>query len=191
MRAPAVRGSGVDERIMRFAAGHRSFLFTRVSQVVMALGGRKADVVAVVIVAVYVWRTRRWVPVAAAGVAALGSLGSAAVLKQLIARPRPPVARAIVYASGYSMPSSDAAFTAAVAAAAYLAWRAGADPRIRRWVAGALVAVNLLVGLCLVYVGAHWATDVLAGWALGVAVAVAAVRLVREVAGRRSVPARS
>jgi undecaprenyl-diphosphatase len=43
-----------------------------------------------------------------------------------------------------------------------LAWRAG-----RRWLAAALAAVILLVGISRVYLGAHWVSDVAGGYAIG------------------------
>ena len=45
--------------------------------------------------------------------------------------------------------------------------------RFKAYVIGVAVLLTLLVGLTRVYLAAHWATDVLAGWSVGAAWAMA------------------
>ncbi|MFJ9520729.1 phosphatase PAP2 family protein [Kitasatospora sp. NPDC101801] len=83
-----------------------------------------------------------------------------------VGRSRPPVADWATSASGYSYPSGHT-FTAAVAAG-LLAWALLRVAR-RPWVTPAVVALGaagVAVGLSRVYLGVHWAFDVLGGWLL-------------------------
>jgi undecaprenyl-diphosphatase len=72
--------------------------------------------------------------------------------------------------SGQSFPSTHASDSAA--AAVIFAWGA---PRLSTLG----LALVLLVGISRVYLGVHWPTDVLAGWALGALVGMALITIAR------------
>lgn len=108
---------------------------------------------------------------------------SETVIKPLVGRPRPtgvPEIAAQLHvlgprpsAASLSFPSGTASACAAAAALIWLAWgrRAGV----------AATAFAVLVSLSRLYVGVHWPSDLLAGGALGAAVAYGAWRLSRWV----------
>ncbi len=87
--------------------------------------------------------------------------------KLLVHRPRPDGGLFIV--SGYSFPSGHAAMSAIFFG--FLLWAykddVAAGARRRLFVA-AMLLLPFLVGLSRLYLGVHWTSDVLAGWALGV-----------------------
>jgi undecaprenyl-diphosphatase len=101
---------------------------------------------------------------------------SVRLIKPQVARIRPcnadpkHVAHPLGCGAGLSFPSTHATDTAA--AAAILTWGA---PRL----SPVGIGLALLVGISRVYLGVHWPTDVLAGWALGAAVGLALLALNR------------
>ena len=124
--------------------------------------------------AIAVWR--KGVRRGAAGVAlsALGAVVAYETLKRLVGRARPPGLGLVSEAGTYSFPSAHATASAAVCAAlAYVCWREGFVNRF--WAVALGAGVPALVGTSRVYLDAHWASDVVAGWAVGALIAAMCV----------------
>ena len=84
--------------------------------------------------------------------------------------------------AGFSMPSGHAAASAAVATSVMIAMH---DTPVGRAVCVIAVTFALLVGLSRVVLGAHFPTDVLAGWCMGVGITLLLAVAVERFAPRR------
>jgi membrane protein DedA with SNARE-associated domain/membrane-associated phospholipid phosphatase len=165
----------VDAPITRELIEHRVDWLTSAMEGVTELGHIAVLSLAVLITGVVVQRlTRNWLPLLILGLALLGAVALTDVVKPLVGRLRPDMGP-LVSADGFAFPSGHATQSAAVyGGIAYLAagWFRTWKSKVAAWT-GALLLV-LLVGFSRVYLGLHWTTDVLGGYALG-AVWLAAV----------------
>jgi undecaprenyl-diphosphatase len=119
-------------------------------------------------------------------VAAGGAFNS--FLKAVFVRDRPDVVPHLVDVSSASFPSGHAMNSAMVyLTLAALLITAERSRRVRAFLMAAAVLLTLLVGLSRVYLGVHWPTDVLAGWAVGAAWAIGCA-ILAGVLRRRSAP---
>jgi undecaprenyl-diphosphatase len=111
--------------------------------------------------------SRHWRGASALAISVLATQGVVSLAKGLAERPRPDEGGAMVNSGGFSFPSAHSA--SAVALYVMLALIAGTALRDRvrapAWVAA--VALALAIGVSRVYLGAHYPTDVLAGWLTG------------------------
>ncbi len=165
-------GDGVaalDHPVASFVAAHRTGALTTVMRAASSVGGPVVlgiFTVAAGVVLGIIWRSRAAVLVA--GVTVVGNGVLTLALKQAVARPRPPLGGGLAAADGYAFPSGHAA--TAAAAFGVLAFLCGGPlrawtARVALWAAAAMLAT--LVGISRIYLGVHWTTDVLGGWAFG------------------------
>ncbi|MFE7520356.1 phosphatase PAP2 family protein [Streptomyces halstedii] len=104
-------------------------------------------------------------------------------LMTAIARPRPPAQDWLTHASRWSFPSGHTTTSAMAAGLLVLALLARRPAAYRLWV-GLTVVWAAVVGISRVWLGVHWATDVLAGWLL----AAAWTLLAAAIAARSTAP---
>ena len=183
----------VDPHVTAWAIAHRADWLTATFKVVTWLGSIAVIIPAGLAVGLYfVIRRRDWRPLALLTAAVAGAIVLYQIVKAVVGRPRPPAAIWIGHFTGAAFPSGHATQSAAFYAMLAIVLGMGLSVRMRvvAWNAAALVV--LIVGASRVYLGAHWLTDVLAGYALGVCwVAVVTAVLLATAPGARSRPSRS
>jgi undecaprenyl-diphosphatase len=156
-----------DEPILAWLRAHQSPGLTRLMLIVTDLGATRILLPVAVFSGLLLWlhgnkRSSIFVWVTAAG-AGLINTG----LKLFFERARPEELLRLSPAAGFAFPSGHSMGAAAVygALAIVLATR---FPRIKWPAIGVCTAIVAGVGLSRSYLGVHYPSDVLAGWALGV-----------------------
>ncbi len=148
---------------------NRSPALTAVAVVVTTVGNTAAMAVLAVLVGLFCWfRGRR-----ADAVLAVVAMGTASIvyttIKDVLDRPRPPVADRLVTVGNQSLPSGHATMSIVVIGTiVVLAWHSLA-PRGRTVLVVLGAAWVGAVGATRVYLGVHWFSDVIAGWLVGAA----------------------
>lgn len=118
-------------------------------------------------------------------VAVVAAQALAEIIKAWVARPRPPpmLHHDLVYSasfpSGHSMMSPVVYLTLAAFVSAGQSRHA-----VKAMMFGLALVLVFAIGVSRVYLGVHWPTDVLAGWALGAAVATAATLALMAASAR-------
>src|SRR6478752_3617117 len=173
--------TAIDPIVWQWMVDHRTPAMTTLAIVVTEVGSTVSmTIIALVTIGYLLIKRRRGdavlVAVVAAGAGLLVRVGKATV-----GRERPPVEFRLVTETNESFPSGHALASAAIIGVLLVvfvpmihstAWRATA-------ISGGVLFV-LAIGWSRVYLGVHWATDVLAGWLTGVAWLLLCVT-VREV----------
>ena len=135
-----------------------------------ALGSTAVLALLALLVGGFLLMKRKPWAVATLGGALLGGLALSQTLKMLFGRERPPQPYRLAEAINASFPSGHAMLSAiAFLTLGALLAKVLPERRAKAYVMAAAIFVALLVGLTRIYLGVHWATDVMAGWAVGAA----------------------
>jgi membrane-associated phospholipid phosphatase len=159
-----------DVPVVRFIAENRIAWLTLAMKGLTQLG--RDDVVVLVMGAAgfYFHRhTGKWRPMLLLLFAAAGAQVLDLAAKLAFALPRPPTSWMAVSASGYGFPSGHTALSAMYITLAHFIARAQRRWRAKVFTYAAGITMAFLIGASRVYLGVHWPTDVLGGWALATA----------------------
>ncbi|MBX3726892.1 MAG: phosphatase PAP2 family protein [Xanthomonadales bacterium] len=121
-------------------------------------------------------------------VAVVGGTALSSALKWGLDRPRPDLVPHLVEALSPSFPSGHAMLSTVVylTLGALLARFEFQRQATRLYVLACAIGLALAIGISRVYLGVHWPSDVLAGWCLGGAWAIACLLGADWLAGRRN-----
>ncbi|MGU3432230.1 phosphatase PAP2 family protein [Actinomycetes bacterium M1A6_2h] len=171
----------VDQSVLDWVVRHRSPALTDVFMFVTTAGNTAVMTSLAVVLVAGLWiRRRRADALAAAAAMALAWIVMNGV-KYATARTRPPKPERIIDIASYSFPSGHALISAAFVTVVFVVVSGSGARRATVLLSGVFLGiVTVAVGVSRIYLAAHWFTDVVAGWALGVACAVLAMTVVRR-----------
>jgi undecaprenyl-diphosphatase len=160
---------------------------TKVMVDITALGGVTVLTLIVTLVVVYLALRRKFRTAAFVTVSILGGWALSSAMKIGIARPRPEVVQHLVEVSDMSFPSGHAMLSAItyLTLGAMLS-RIEEQPSLRYFFPLVAVVLTLLIGSSRMYLGVHYPTDVLGGWAAGTVWACGSWFVARWMLGRPS-----
>jgi undecaprenyl-diphosphatase len=152
------------------------------------LGGRTVLIVVLIVSLAYLALDRKYGAMGFVVIAASGGGLLSVTMKYLIGRERPNIVPPLVSAASPSFPSehSMVAVVIYLALGALLA-RFATRRRVRTYCVSVGLLLAFLVGSTRVYLGVHYPTDVLGGWAAGLAWALACWLVARYLQYRGTV----
>ena len=141
-----------------------------VARDITALGSMIVLTVLTGLVAGFLLLSRRLGAALFLAIAAMGGQALNAILKALYERERPDPSLRWIEIDSLSFPSGHATSSACIyLTLAVLLSRLATTPGQRVYLIGAALFLSFIVGLSRVYLGVHYPSDVVAGWAIGIA----------------------
>lgn len=139
-----------------------------------SLGGISVLALFATIVVVFLLIQRKWLSSALLVLGLIGGVALSEGLKAIFERDRPPVIYQATETINASFPSGHALLSAVFyLSLGVMLTRAFPEKRFKAYVLGVGVLITLIIGITRIYLGAHWASDVFAGWSVGAAWAMA------------------
>lgn len=167
-----------DLRIMNLVPAIRSVRLTGIFLFFTYLGNWQIIFTSAVLIAIIFWLLRKRREIALLAV----SLGAGELFyflfKLFIGRRRPDLAYSLISQDGYAFPSGHA-LMATIFYGMIIYFLCGLNRKFwRKILIGAFFGgVILFIGLSRVYLGVHWASDVVAGWFAGLAILIFLIAL--------------
>jgi len=154
---------------------------------ITALGGVTVLTLLVTLVVVYLALRHKYRTALFVTASILGGWALSSAMKLGIARPRPEVVQHLVEVSDMSFPSGHAMLSAItyLTLGAMLS-RLEERASLRYFFPLVAVVLTLIIGLSRIYLGVHYPTDVLGGWAAGMVWACGSWFVARRVLGSPS-----
>lgn len=137
---------------------------------ISALGSSIVGMLFTGVVVIYLLLARRPRLALFTGIAVYGGMAVIVLAKGLFARERPDVVPHLVFVGNEAFPSGHSMIaTIMYLTLALLVAQLTRSGRLRAYIVAVAVAVAVLVGFTRVYLGVHYPSDVVGGWALGIA----------------------
>src|SRR5262245_6850255 len=160
----------VDQRTAAWAVEDLPVALEWVARPLSWLGGWIGLTAVGIAAGVLLVRERAWVDLGFFLTAFVGSQLFVLLLKDVFDRPRPVLGSVVELPESAAFPSGHAtAGVASLGALVVLASERLPSRRARAWLWSVAVVIGLAIGLSRIALGVHFATDVVAGWCLGVA----------------------
>lgn len=151
---------------------------------ITALGGVAVLTLLTVLMVVHLLLRREWSTAVLVGVAAITGTTISNALKTIFDRPRPELTAIAEYGAG-SFPSGHSTASAVIYLTLGLMLAKAADKaRMKVFYVLTAILLTVLVGLSRLYLGVHYPTDVMAGWAIGAAWALTCSLIASRLEGR-------
>lgn len=179
----------LDTHVTAWVVAHRIGWLTGIVRVVTWLGSVAVIIPLGLIAGGWFARRHEWRPLILLAAAVAGAVALYDLIKLLVGRPRPPQAIWIGHFSAAAFPSGHATQTVAFYSLLAVIAGAGRSPRVKLALCSAAVLLALVVGASRIYLGAHWLTDVLGGYALGALWAAVVVIAMLIASARKPVAA--
>lgn len=157
-----------DSTVLNALLELRSPLGIQAFSIITEFGSAAFAIVATALICLFLWRRGLFAHAYGLLFTVGGAIGTSVVLKSIVERARPPVEWRAVVETGYSLPSNHATASAALFGfLVYLTWGL-APQKWRLLLAGLCFFAILLVGFSRIYLGVHYFSDIIVGYAIGI-----------------------